>query len=249
MTSEYNGVIFFILKYLKHIVIISSMKKLLTNISILIYCFLIMAGNSYADDYSKAEKLIEKSKTATIKEQSYDYINEARKIYLKKFDENQTDIKALVGLSKTYQLIGDRREAKLYILKAYNMRPYDSYLQREMADFHYSFQEYATAIEYYKAALASGLLRDFDTNLLTAKCYEKLGDLKNAELYYQICYHLDSKSKKIMNKLNEYESEKHPDNSQELENAKYKYLFKDKKLTETQKADVDTEDIIKKLNY
>lgn len=225
------------------------MKILLKNISILIFCLVFFAELSFANDYSKAERLIQKSKTATIKEQSYDYINEAREIYLQKYNENQEDIKALVGLSKTYQLIGDRKDAKLYLLKAYNMRPYDAELQREMADFHYSFQEYSTAIEYYKAALASGLLRDFDTNLLTAKCYEKLGDLKNAELYYQICYHLDSKSKKVMNKLNEYDSAKHPDNTQELENAKYKYLFKNKKLTDTEQADVDTEEIIQKLNY
>lgn len=239
----------YVLNYLKHIVIIINMKILLKNISILIFCLVFFAELSFANDYSKAERLIKKSKTATIKEQSYDYINEAREIYLQKYNDNQEDIKALVGLSKTYQLIGDRKDAKLYLLKAYNMRPYDAKLQREMADFHYSFQEYSTAIEYYKAALASGLLRDFDTNLLTAKCYEKLGDLKNAELYYQICYHLDSKSKKVMNKLNEYDSAKHPDNTQELENAKYKYLFKNKKLTDTEQADVDTEEIIQKLNY
>lgn len=200
-----------------------------------------------ADEYSKAEKLIRKSQTASVKEESYEYINEARKLYQSLCDNNPSDIKALLGLSKTYQLLGERSDAKLYVLKAYNIRPYDSKLQKEMADFYYAFQEYSTAIEYYKLALASGLLKDFDTNLATAKCYEKLGDLKNAELYYQICYHLDSKSKKVMNKLNEYESAKHPDNTQELEDAKYKYLFKDKKLPENEQTDQDAEDIIKQL--
>lgn len=224
------------------------MKNFYFKIIVILLVFIFAYNPVYADNYSKAERLIRKSQTALIKEESYEYIEEARQLYKEKYDENQSDIKALLGLSKTYQLIGDRTEAKLYLLKAYNMKPYDAKLQREMADFYYNFQEYSTAIEYYKLALASGLLRDFDTNLSTAKCYEKLGDLKNAELYYQICYHLDAKSKKVMNKLNEYSSAKHPDNSQELEDAKYKYLFKDKKLPEEKQNEEDAKDIIEKIN-
>ena len=129
------------------------------------------------------------------------------------------------------------------------MKPYDAKLQREMAEFHVSFQEYSTAIEYYKLSLASGLLKDFDTNLATAKCYEKLGDLENAELYYQICYHLDSNSKKVKNKINEYTSAKYPDNTQELEDARYKYLFKDKPVSEQKQTDNEAEDIIEKMNF
>ena len=128
------------------------------------------------------------------------------------------------------------------------MNPSDPKLQRAMGDFFYSFQEYSTAIEYYKLALASGLLRDFDTNLQSAKCYEKLGDLKNAELYYKICFHLNSKSREVMNKLNEYDSAKRPDNSQELEEAKYKYLFKDKKLPEEEQTKQEAEEIIDQIN-
>ena len=201
-----------------------------------------------ANHYTRAENLLKKSQMTSIKEESYEYINDARLLYKEKYDENPTDIKALLGLSKVYQMIGQREEAKLYILKAYNMKPYEPDLQREMGDFYYSFQEYSTAIEYYKLALASGLLEDFDTNLITAKCYEKLGDLENAQLYYQICNHLNPKSKQVLNKLNSYESAKHEDNSQELENARYKYLFKDKKLSESEQNDYDAEEIIENLN-
>ena len=213
-----------------------------------IFIFIFTANSVYADEYNKAEKLLRKAQTASIREEKYEYIVNAREIYENKYNQNQTDIKALLGLSKTFQLTNDRSEAKLYLLKAYNMKPYEAKLQREMADFYYNFQEYSTAIEYYKLALASGLLKDFNTNLATAKCYEKLGDLKNAELYYQICYHLDSKSKRILNKLNEYTSEKHPDNSEELETAKYKYLFKDKKLPESEQTDKDADKIIENIN-
>ena len=88
-------------------------------------------------------------------------------------------------------------------------------------DFFFNFQEYSTAIEYYKLALASGLLKDLRTNLSTAKCYEKLGDLENAKLYYQICNHIDSSSKRVKEKINEYVQENTQD-VHELENAKYK---------------------------
>ena len=74
----------------------------------------------------------------------------------------------------------DRAEAKLYVLRAYNMDPSDPVRQKAMGDFHYSFQEYSTAVEYYKAALASGLLRDYTTNIRIAKCFEKLDDINSA---------------------------------------------------------------------
>lgn len=214
-----------------------------------LFLFHFFVCNSvFADNFSKAEKLLKKAQNTSVKEESYEYIEQARLLYKEKVDENPTDIEALLGLSKTYQLIQQREDAKLYILKAYNMRPYDPKIQRKMGDFYYSFQEYSTAIEYYKLALASGLLKDFDTNLISAKCYEKLGDLENALLYYKICNHLNPKSKIVLNKLNGYESETHEDNSKELEDAKYKYLFKDKPLSEAEQNDADAKKIIDELN-
>lgn len=224
------------------------MKKTYFSFVILLFVFTFFNEAVFANNCEKAEKLIRKAQTASIQEEGYEYINKARVLYQEEYDENPVSIEALLGLSKVNQLLQDRAEAKLYVLKAYNMNPSDPKLQRAMGDFFYSFQEYSTAIEYYKLALASGLLRDFDTNLQSAKCYEKLGDLKNAELYYQICMHLNSQSREVMNKLNEYESAKHPDNSQELEDAKYKYLFKDKKLPLSKQNDSDAAEIIEQLN-
>ena len=217
----------------------------------LIYTLLIIflsLNCALADNFSQAEKLLRKAQTTSNQEEGYEYIHKARILYEEEYEKNPINTKALLGLSKVNQLLQDRAEAKLYVLKAYNMNPADPKLQRAMGDFFYSFQEYSTAIEYYKLALASGLLRDFDTNLQSAKCYEKLGDLKNAELYYQICFHLNAKSKEVMNKLNEYTSAKHPDNSQELEEAKYKYLFKDKKIPLEKQTEEEASDIIENIN-
>lgn len=224
------------------------MKKFYLRYIYILLCFLFLINATYADNFTQAENYIRKAKTTSVPEESYEYIHKARILYLEEYEKNPLNIKALLGMSTVNQMLKDRSEAKLYVLKAYNMNPSDPKLQRAMGDFFYSFQEYSTAIEYYKLALASGLLRDFDTNLQSAKCYEKLGDLKNAELYYKICFHLNSKSREVMNKLNEYDSAKRPDNSQELEEAKYKYLFKDKKLPEEEQTKQEAEEIIDRIN-
>ena len=220
------------------------MKKLL----ILLICLCISFQPIYADNLSKATKLLKKAEMTSVLEESYEYINNARVIYEEEYEKNPYDINILLGLSKTFQLIGDRAEAKLYVLKAYDMQPTNPTVQKAMGDFHYSFQEYSTALEYYKLSLGNGNLKNFETNLQTAKCFEKLGDLENAELYYKICYYLNSKSREVLNKLNEYESSHRPDDSKELENAKYKYLFKNKKLSEKEQIEKEVEEIIKKLN-
>ena len=224
------------------------MKNLCNKLLFIIFVVTMTANCVFADNFTKAEKLLKKAQTTSIQEEGYEYIHAARVLYEEEYEANPTNIQALLGLSKVNQLLQDRAEAKLYVLKAYNMNPADPKLQRAMGDFFYSFQEYSTAIEYYKLALASGLLRDFDTNLQSAKCYEKLGDLENAELYYQICMHLNAKSKEVMNKMNEYTSAKHPDNSQELEDAKYKYLFKDKKVPEEKQIENEASEIIENIN-
>ena len=224
------------------------MKKILQTGIILSLTVFAGINYSYADNISQAESMLRKAQTASLQDEAYEYIHKARILYEDEYDDNPLSIKALLGLSKVNQLLQDRPNAKLYVLKAYNMEPSDPKLQRAMGDFYYSFQEYSTAIEYYKLALASGLLKDFDTNLQTAKCYEKLGDLENAELYYKISGHVNSKSKEVMKKLNEYESSHHPDETEELDNLKYKYLFKDREVPEAERIQNEAEDIIDSIN-
>lgn len=224
------------------------MKNFTYKILIALILLCLPVQTVFADEIQKAQTLLKKANLASIPEEGYEYANAARKIYEEEYEKNPIDTNVLVGLSQTFQFLGDRANAKLYVLKAYNMYPSNPQLQKAMGDFYYSFQEYSTAVEFYKLSLASGFLRDFDTNLQAAKCFEKLGDLENAELYYKICYHLDSTSRAVLNKLNEYESSHRPDDTQELENAKYKYLFKNKKKSEQETADEEAEDLIKKLN-
>ena len=201
-----------------------------------------------ADDFAEVEQLIRRAKTASMDEQSYDYLNKARTILEKKYETEKTNIKLLMKLSEVFQLLGIRKEAKQYILQAYNIVPNDMYVQRAMGDFYYNFQEYTTALEYYKLSLITGLLQDFDTNVRVAECYEKLGDTQNAEVYFQVCNFLNPDSQIIQNKLNAFASSRVPDNSETLENAKYKYLYKDKAKTEEEKTEEEVEKIIIQIN-
>ncbi len=224
------------------------MKNFCKNV-LVILCLLFFVSNVvYADNFDKAEKYIRKAKLARNQEESYEYVHKARVLFEEEHETNPANIQALLGLSKVNQMIKDRANAKLYVLKAYNMNPADPKLQKEMGDFYYSFQEYSTAIEYYKLSLASGNLRDYETNLQSAKCYEKLGDIENATLYYKICNHLDSSSRKVLNKINEYDSLNRPDDTIEQEELKYKYLFKDKKVPEEKILDKEADDIIDNIN-
>lgn len=224
------------------------MKKIRYKALILFLCICLPLHTSFASDIQKAQQLLRKANIASVAEEGYEYANAARNILEEEYEKNPADTKVLIALSETFQFIGDRAKAKLYVLKAYNMYPADADIQKAMGDFHYSFQEYSSAVEYYKLSLASGNLRNFETNLQTAKCFEKLGDLENAELYYKICYHLNSKSREVLNKLNAYESSHHKDNSEELESAKYKYLFKNKKKSEQELIEEEAENIINQLN-
>ena len=223
---------------MKKILFITSAILILSNITSAVY----------ADNYSEAQSYIKRAKTASIEEQSYDYLNKARKLLEEDYETDQTNIKLLMSLSEVFQLIGDRREAKLFILQAYNIAPNDMYVQRAMGDFYYNFQEYTTALEYYKLSLLTGLLQDAETNMKVAECYEKLGDTQNAEVYYQVVNFINPDSRAAQNKINEYSSEKRPDNTEKLENAKYKYLFKDKAKSEEEKTKDEMDKIITQIN-
>ena len=111
------------------------MKKISIKVLIFLVCFAFSFSASFADNMSKAEKLLRKAKMTSIQDESYEYINAARELYEEEFEKNPIDTDVLIGLSKTFQLIGDRAEAKLYVLKAYNMYPSNPDMQKAMGDF------------------------------------------------------------------------------------------------------------------
>ncbi len=223
------------------------MKNLSKKMLIVFFLLVLTSCNAFGDNCNSAEELIRKAQTASDIEEGYDYLHRAEAVLLEECRDNPLNIKALLDMSKVYQMLGDRKEAKVYVLKAYNLNPNDADLQKVMGDFFYNFQEYSTAIEYYKLSLASGNLKDFETNLQTAKCFEKLGDTDNSELYYKVSGHVNPASKVVSNKLNQINTLHIPDNSQELDNLKYKYLFKDRVENPEIQEQNEINDILEKL--
>ncbi len=218
------------------------MKKKLFFILI----FASIAIPVHADDKDMAYYYLQKSKIEAVQEQRYDYILLAKNHFLKALKKDPLNTDIMLALSETYKLTGDRRKANLYLLKVYNTNPSNPYYKRELGDFYYHFQEYATAIEYYKRALADGLLKDFDTNFKTAECYEKLGDEENTALYYKIAFYLNPNSNKAKKKNNEYVSVKKT-NELQNEEPKYKYLFKEK-INNSNNDKSEIEKIINEIN-
>ncbi len=224
------------------------MKNIFIKLIIIFVLVSVTAGEIFADNFSKAKNYIRKSETTTNKDAKYEYLNMAKEIYEEEYEKNPEDINVIVKVSNIYQLLGDRQNAKKYIFKAYNISPQNPQIQREMGDFYYSFQEYSTALEYYKLALSSGLLKDTDLNIKTAQCYEKLGDEENAKLYYQITNYLDSGSKGVVKKLNEYDSLNLKNINKKNEHARYKSLYKADELETEENTEKEVDDIIKQLN-
>lgn len=116
---------------------------------------------------------------------------------------NPADKSLLVKAGMLACDLKNRTTAKKYLMKAYALYPEDPSILKAMGDFSYSFDEYNTALEYYKAALAGGLLKDEETNIATAQCYSKLGDSENALLYWQIVLYLNPDSVLAVQKISE----------------------------------------------
>ena len=64
------------------------MKKYSLKIIALFISFVLSVSVVYADNMSKAEKLLRKAKMTSIQEESYEYVNAARELYEEEYDKN-----------------------------------------------------------------------------------------------------------------------------------------------------------------
>ena len=93
------------------------------KVGIVFLIFLANVSVTFADNFSKADELVRKSFLALSPEESYDYLHKAEDFYMQEYEKNPINVRALLGLSKVNQLLQNRSEAKLYVLKAYNLNP------------------------------------------------------------------------------------------------------------------------------
>lgn len=174
------------------------------------------------------------------------YLKEACEKYLKLYKKTPTNIDVLVGLANAYLLSNKNKKAYDYLMQAYNINPDNPKVAAALGDYNYMNEEYIIALEYYKLALLSGYLKDIETNLKTAKCYEKLGDKENAILYYTIVSSLvpnSAAAARGLNGISNNEKEKYA-----IKNKLEKQAIYEAKQESFETMDKDTFNAIQQLN-
>lgn len=186
-----------------------KMKNLPIKLFFSIFLFLVIFNFKpvfATTEIDKANSCLYRSSVAMTQEEKDYYISKAKEIYTNEYNKNILNLDAMIGLGKIYTLLGQRTDAKNILMQAYSTYSNDPKIQAALGDFSYSFQEYNNALEFYKLALASGYLKDYNTNLSSALCYEKLGDNQNAKLYYKIALFLNNSSNIAKERLSQLES-------------------------------------------
>lgn len=185
------------------------MDKYSYKLLISVLLFLIICGFKpacAATNLDNADSYLYKATIAMTQGKKDYYIDKAKEVYTIEYEKNNLNLDAMVGLGKAYSLSDQRADAKNILMQAYNTYSNNPKIQAALGDFNYSFQDYNTALEFYKLALSSGYLRDYRTNLSTALCYEKLGDTKNAKLYYKITLILNPNATEAKIRLSQLEN-------------------------------------------
>lgn len=144
--------------------------------------------------YANAQTAKDESEKKYLLRKSLFFLDEYLKVYPN--DEN-----TLLKAGNVCYKLNRRDSAKGYLMKAYALYPQNPRVHKAMGDFFYNFSDYNMALEYYKLALSSGFLEDYQTNLDTAKCYSKLGDIKTAITYYEVALYLNPNSEEASKNL------------------------------------------------
>ncbi len=204
---------------------------------LIIACLFSLCSACYAKPtvLQEANILVKAAASTSSEELKTQYLKEACDRYLKLYKNSPTDINVLVGLANTYILMNNDKKAYDYLMQAYNIAPDNPKIAAALGDYNYHREEYVIALEYYKLALLSGYLKDIDTNLKTARCYEKLGDKENATLYYTIVSALDPSSAAAMRGLQGI-------NTVELEKEAVKEKLEKQAIYETKQESFETMD-------
>lgn len=177
-------------------------KNKLLFLIVALVIILSQATSFAVSDFKAAEQYLKRASNSSIPETRYALAHKALEEYKGEYDKNNLNLDAMIGMGKAYILLDNRSEAKHILMSADCAYPNDPKSHVALADFYSYSQEYNTAIEFYKLALLSGYLKDYNTNLATAICYQKLGDVENAILYYKIAIYLNPNDKVARDKLN-----------------------------------------------
>ena len=125
--------------------------------------FLLLFSNSTvfaaSNNFLMATKCINMAAKALSPEDKTYYLNKALSFYQAEYDKNNLNVDAMVGLGKIYCILDNRAEAKSILMQAYGLDYNNPKAQAALGDFNFYFQDYTTALEFYKLALSSGYLK------------------------------------------------------------------------------------------
>ena len=162
-------------------------------------------GNLSPSAYLDAAKEIVKDALSEQNEQMKRYkVKKALKYYKEYLKYDEGNIDALLGAGAMATYLGRETEAKNLLMEAYATYPKSPDVHKALGDYSFKFNNFNNAIEYYNLSLASGNLKDYATNIATAVCYEKLGDIERAKQYYEVSLYLNPESELAKQRLEMY---------------------------------------------
>jgi Tfp pilus assembly protein PilF len=132
-------------------------------------------------------------------------VRKALECYLRYLKYYEGDLDALLGAGSTATYLGKENQARHLLMEAFATYPKNPNVHKALGDYCYKFNKFNNAIEYYNLSLESGNIQDYNTNIATAVCYEKLGDIEKAIEYFRVAQHLNPDSKIANERLEMYE--------------------------------------------
>ena len=88
---------------------------------------------------------------------------------------------ALVGLGRVYTQMDKYDDAKNALFEAYSIDKYNAEANFYFGEFWFKYNEFETALKYYKNAYELGFKNTQKVLDMIIKCYNKLGDIQSIE--------------------------------------------------------------------
>lgn len=164
---------------------------------ILILIFILFSRIAYGASLSDCSYYIGRGDSNYKNWQKYkrdNYLDLALNSYYKAYLNDNSNVNALIGLSKVYLAKKEYKKAKDAFQLAKNLAFESPKVNFQIAEYNFATQEYVEALDYYLYAVDYGYKNDFQTNLQIAITLEKLGDIENAKKFYQYAHSLNPKS-------------------------------------------------------
>lgn len=154
--------------------------------------------------FAKAVEYLQQAMQEENEADKREYVRKALHAYKDCLKYDAGNLEALLGGGAMATYLGKEEEAKNLLMEAYATYPTNPRVHKALGDYSFKFSNFNNAIEYYNLSLSSGNLEDYATNLATAVCYEKLGDIEKAIMYYKVAQHLNPDSSLANQRLEMY---------------------------------------------